>query len=282
MGSARFGGEQPEWWHAHPAVTGLRPGPPAGVVAARRAHRRRRPPVAHPALGAFQADGLGGGVDPGLESCDGRSRALRSAWPDSFRPLTCRRHGDGIEEEGRRRPSRGRLPQALRGSSGMSAHRVRAITRRLLQQFRHDRRTLALLFGAPLIILGLLGYLLRGGGDVPHMGVVNLDSGPLGGIVTSALESSRTVSATTMSESEAASKLRAGEIAGYAVLPEDFSSRAQQTRVIAPQIHLEGSQPGLSQAILQAVTGSFAALAGQVGGVRFAPQLSYLYGGARL
>ena len=162
----------------------------------------------------------------------------------------------------------------------MSAHRVRAITRRLLQQFRHDRRTLALLFGAPLIILGLLGYLLRGGGDVPHMGVVNLDSGPLGGIVTSALESSRTVSATTMSESEAASKLRAGEIAGYAVLPENFSSRAQQTRVIAPQIHLEGSQPGLSQAILQAVTGSFAALAGQVGGVRFAPQLSYLYGGS--
>ena len=162
----------------------------------------------------------------------------------------------------------------------MSAHRVRAITRRLLQQFRHDRRTLALLFGAPLIILGLLGYLLRGGGDVPRMGVVNLDSGPLGSVVVSALESSSTVSATAMSESDAASKLRAGEIAGYVVLPADFSLRAQQSRVIAPQIHLEGSQPGLSQTILQAVTQSFAALASQAGGVRFVPQVSYLYGGS--
>ncbi len=45
----------------------------------------------------------------------------------------------------------------------MSRRRVTAITVRILQQFRRDRRTLALLFGAPLIILGLLGYLLRGG-----------------------------------------------------------------------------------------------------------------------
>ncbi|MEA2644448.1 MAG: hypothetical protein QOG08_1474, partial [Chloroflexota bacterium] len=45
----------------------------------------------------------------------------------------------------------------------MSGHRIGAITRRLLQQFRHDRRTLALLFVAPLVILGLLGYLIRGG-----------------------------------------------------------------------------------------------------------------------
>ena len=45
----------------------------------------------------------------------------------------------------------------------MSLERVRAITQRILQQFRRDHRTLALLFGAPLVILALLGYLLRGG-----------------------------------------------------------------------------------------------------------------------
>ena len=67
----------------------------------------------------------------------------------------------------------------------MSGRRVAAITRRLLQQFRRDRRTLALLFGAPLVILGLLGYLLRGGGSVPAMGVVNLDDGPLGAAIAS-------------------------------------------------------------------------------------------------
>jgi ABC-2 type transport system permease protein len=160
----------------------------------------------------------------------------------------------------------------------MSGHRVLAITRRLLQQFRRDHRTLALLFGAPLIILSLLGYLLRGGGDVPPMGIVNLDAGPFGGAVTTQLKESKTVAASVMSPSDAQAKLRAGDIAGYILLPADFSARAQQARIIAPEVHLEGSQPGLSQAILQAASQSFTALA-SLAGVRFAPQISYLYGG---
>jgi len=161
----------------------------------------------------------------------------------------------------------------------MSGRRVAAITRRLLQQFRRDRRTLALLFGAPLIILGLLGYLLRGGGDVPAMGVVNLDGGPLGGAIASQLERTKTVSVSTMSEAAAEAKLRSGDLAGYVLLQSDFSARAQQSRVISPEIHLEGSQPGLSQTIVQAVGQSFAGLAGQAGGVRFAPQVTFVYGG---
>jgi ABC-2 type transport system permease protein len=161
----------------------------------------------------------------------------------------------------------------------MSASRVRAITRRLLQQFRRDRRTLALLFGAPILILALLGYLLRGGGDVPKMGVVNLDSGPLGALVASTLEGSKTVSASTMPQTDAQTKLRSGDIAGYIMLPSDLSMQAQQHRLIAPEVHLEGSQPGLSGSILQSVSQSFVALAGQSGGVQFTPRVSYLYGG---
>src|SRR6266550_4880509 len=113
----------------------------------------------------------------------------------------------------------------------MSLNRVRAITQRILQQFRRDHRTLALLFGAPLVILALLGYLLRGGGDVPKMGVVNLDGGPLGSLVASTLKSSKTVSASSMSPSGADGKLRSGDIAGYVLLPSDFSAKAQQAHV---------------------------------------------------
>jgi ABC-2 type transport system permease protein len=160
----------------------------------------------------------------------------------------------------------------------MSQRRVAAITRRLLQQFRHDRRTLALLFLAPLLILGLLGYLLRGGGGVPAMGIVNLDTGPLGGLVATQLEQSTTVSASTMSEADAEARLHSGGLAGYVVLPSDFSTQIQQSRLVAPQVHLEGSQPGLSGSILQAVSQSFTALAGTAG-VRFAPKVTYLYGG---
>src|SRR2546430_10308711 len=161
----------------------------------------------------------------------------------------------------------------------MSLNRVRAITQRILQQFRRDHRTLAFRFGAPLVILALPGYLLRGGGDVPKMGIVNLDSGPLGGIVTSTLESSKTVSASSMSPADANGRLRSGDIAGYVLLPSEFSAKAQQSRLIAPEIHLEGSQPGLSQSILQAVSQSFVGLAGKAGGLRFMPRISLLHRG---
>src|SRR5438445_6843356 len=105
----------------------------------------------------------------------------------------------------------------------MSGRRVGAITKRILQQFRRDHRTLGLLFGAPLVILSLLGYLLRGGGDVPKMGIVNLDSGPLGGIVTSTLESSTTVSASSRSPADANGTPRAGHIPGSMSLPSDVT-----------------------------------------------------------
>ena len=87
-----------------------------------------------------------------------------------------------------------------KGIGGRAARVVRAgdhglaITVRLLQQFRRDHRTLALLFGAPLLILSLLGYLLRGGASVPTMGIVNQDSGQLGQVVTTQLEQSKSVS----------------------------------------------------------------------------------------
>ncbi len=128
----------------------------------------------------------------------------------------------------------------------MNPRRVEAITQRLLHQFRRDRRTLALLFGAPLVILGLLGYLLRGGGDVPKMAVVNLDGGPLGSLVASTLANSKTVSASNLSQADADARLRSGDIAGYVLLPADFTAQVQQHRVVAPEVHLEGSQPRIT------------------------------------
>src|SRR5438552_16292844 len=113
----------------------------------------------------------------------------------------------------------------------MSGRRVGAITKRILQQFRRDHRTLGLLFGAPLVILALLGYLLRGGGDVPKMGMFTLDSGPLAGIVTSTLESSNTVSASSMSPADANGRLRSADIAGYVSSPSDFVAKTRQSRL---------------------------------------------------
>jgi ABC-2 type transport system permease protein len=43
----------------------------------------------------------------------------------------------------------------------VNLHRTLAISRRIVHQFRRDHRTLALLFVAPVVILGLLGWVIR-------------------------------------------------------------------------------------------------------------------------
>jgi ABC-2 type transport system permease protein len=159
----------------------------------------------------------------------------------------------------------------------MSGHRVAAITRRLLQQFRRDRRTLALLFVAPLVILGLLGYLIRGSSSSPAVGIANEDTGPLGAMFTSALERSSLISATAIQASDGDARLKDGSLVSYIVFPSDFSSSAQ-AGTIAPEVHLEGSQPGTSGPVLQALQQALASVAA-TGPVHFEPQVHYLYGG---
>jgi ABC-2 type transport system permease protein len=164
----------------------------------------------------------------------------------------------------------------------MSGHRVAAITRRLMQGFRRDRRTLALLFVAPLVILGLLGYLIRNS-QVPNVGIANQDQGPLGGVVASALAKSSHINASTIQASDGDAKLKDGSLAAYIVLPSGFTQEAQSGN-IAPDVHLEGSQPNQTAAVLQALQSALASVAAQGPGasVHVSPHVTYLYGGADL
>jgi ABC-2 type transport system permease protein len=161
----------------------------------------------------------------------------------------------------------------------MSGHRIAAITRRLLQQFRHDRRTLALLFVAPLVILGLLGYLIRGGTSAPDVGIANQDQGQAGATIASALVKSSKIHAVTINAEDGDAKLKDGSLVAYVVFPTDFSQLAQQG-TIAPEIHLEGSQPGAQAPVLQAMQDALTSLAATA--IRFQPRITSLYGGQNL
>jgi ABC-2 type transport system permease protein len=139
---------------------------------------------------------------------------------------------------------------------------------------------------APLVILGLLYFLLRGGGTHPAMGVVNRDQGPLGAAVARQLESSEVVRASELDQSAAEAQLDEGRLAGYVVLPSDFSARALRERVLAPELRLEGSQPSNSSALVQALSGSLLGAVSSVPGGAVAPRVevrvSYRYGGPNL
>ena len=162
----------------------------------------------------------------------------------------------------------------------MSGHRITAITRRLLQGFRRDRRTLALLFVAPIVILGLLGYLLRGSASTPEVGIANEDSGPGGASVANALSHSSLIHITNINASDGDAKLKDGSLAAYIVFPADFSQQAR-SGVVAPQIHLEGSQPGETGPVIQALQQALINLASTAGNqsVNLHPDVTYLYGG---
>jgi ABC-2 type transport system permease protein len=162
----------------------------------------------------------------------------------------------------------------------MSGKRVAAITKRLLQQFRRDRRTLALLFVAPIVILGLLGYLIRGSASAPAVGIANEDQGPLGATVAAALARSSGISTVTIQAADGDSKLKDGSLTAYIVFQSDFSSQAR-AGTIAPDVHLEGSQPGTVGPVLQALQQALISIASSAPGqgLHVQPHVTYLYGG---
>jgi len=162
----------------------------------------------------------------------------------------------------------------------VSGHRIRAIAQRLLHQFRRDRRTLALLFVAPIVILSLLGYMIRGGSTALNVGVANQDQGPLGASIASALKASTKVHATDVAATDGDAKLKDGSLVAYIVFPANFTDRVRQG-VVAPEIHLEGSQPGASASVFQALQEAITSLAAGPGSaIRLEPDTHYLYGGA--
>jgi ABC-2 type transport system permease protein len=72
----------------------------------------------------------------------------------------------------------------------MNLHRTLAISRRIAHQFRRDHRTLALLFVAPIVVLGLLGWVIRDQ-ESPTTRLAIVDLAPPAGLaITSALASS--------------------------------------------------------------------------------------------
>jgi ABC-2 type transport system permease protein len=107
----------------------------------------------------------------------------------------------------------------------VSLRRTLAITRRLLTQFRHDHRTLALLFVAPILILGIFALLFENGTSVAALGVENLDRGGLGSRLVTRLQASELVAVKEASRLELNQSLEEGDLDGFLVLPADLTDR---------------------------------------------------------
>ncbi len=119
----------------------------------------------------------------------------------------------------------------------MNPRRLLAVVRRIVAQFRRDRRTLALIFVVPLVLSALLGWVLRDQQTVPvRLAIVNRD-GSVGQRIADALIATRgevrrfasgnlvAIPSSTVDEATARAALADGELDVALVIPPDATAR---------------------------------------------------------
>jgi ABC-2 type transport system permease protein len=117
----------------------------------------------------------------------------------------------------------------------MSPRRLRALIGRVVAEIRRDHPSLALLFIAPLVVTGLLTFILREG-DTPEVSValVNEASGPaaiVGTALTSTLEDEGIIVADVPDEATARARVEAEADSLAIVIPADLAAGGQITIV---------------------------------------------------
>ena len=160
----------------------------------------------------------------------------------------------------------------------MSFLRVGAIARRIAQQFRRDRRSLALLIVAPLAVLALLGYVIRDQKPLDtRLGIVNL-AGPLGAAAAAVVQvaaNRQGIAVVDVGTDEASARaaIRQDRADLVILLPPDFTSPSPIVTVITL-----GEAPADDGARIQAVVGLVSQIGGQ--GSRPTLQRQTVYGSA--
>ena len=160
----------------------------------------------------------------------------------------------------------------------MSFLRVGAIARRIAQQFRRDRRSLALLIVAPLAVLALLGYVIRDQKPLDtRLGIVNL-AGPPGAAAAAAVQvaaNRQGIAVVDVGTDEASARaaIRQDRADLVILLPPDFTSPSPIVTVITL-----GEAPADDGARIQAVVGLVSQIGGQ--GLRPTLQRQTVYGSA--
>jgi ABC-2 type transport system permease protein len=148
----------------------------------------------------------------------------------------------------------------------MSRRRVTALVRRIAVEIRRDRPSLALLFIAPLVITGLLTFILREGQAPTVSAVVVNDAGPAGIAISGALGSALTAGGSTLTqapdEDAARAMLRDGTATVAVVLPAGLGSGGAPTLTVITN-GLDPSGDGSKVGVLQkALLSSVAAITG--------------------
>lgn len=166
----------------------------------------------------------------------------------------------------------------------MSPARIAALARRIITQFRRDRRTLALMFFVPIIVLSLVGYLIELKPSDIALGIVNEDVAVLSAAdsIIASLEDNTDLNLTTLGRDEVDGLLQEGEIRAALIFPPDFTQRLVTGSDPAVSLTLEGSQPSVAGHIRDSIATAMRQALAEVPGIEshlIDVQTSFVYGG---
>jgi ABC-2 type transport system permease protein len=148
----------------------------------------------------------------------------------------------------------------------MNGRRVLAISRRIANQFKRDHRTLGLMFVAPIVVLGLLGWVIRDQTPAPtRLAIVN-EAGPQGDLAAGAIASAASngglmVDTSVHDEAAARAALTDGRLDLAIMLPASFTPDVTAGRPATLRVLTLGLTPsddasrraGLQQVIIRAL-----------------------------
>jgi len=183
----------------------------------------------------------------------------------------------------------------------MKIRRIFSLARRVIRQIMHDRRTVALVFLAPIVLITLGAILFRAEAAVIPLGVANEDEGmtvpmtgkmAMGQLIVDELTAGGAFTVVTLSRDEIDARLRDGTVHGVVVFPADFTAGFYKNRQAAIDLRLEGSNPTRSlqigarvtEAAMKALAGQMLSAQGQAAGGKTTElpvtlNASYLYAG---
>jgi ABC-2 type transport system permease protein len=141
--------------------------------------------------------------------------------------------------------------------------RVRALMVRILKQFIHDKRTLAMMLIAPILILYMMSLVFTSGSSLAKIGVVNVPP------VFSGMLSKQGATVTSYSAEQAKSELENRNIDAIISMKDSV-----------PQIYLEGSNPTTNKTVILLLQKALQQV--NPTPIALAPQISYLYGSEKM
>ncbi|MEO7075759.1 MAG: ABC transporter permease [Ktedonobacterales bacterium] len=135
--------------------------------------------------------------------------------------------------------------------------RTLALALRIIEQFRRDRRSLALLFLAPLLVMTILNFVLNSSSNTLTLAIVAPD-GPAGTALVNQIQtqmrSQSSLAVTTIGRNDVDATLKAGDADGALIFPADFAQQRLTGQPSQVKLRLEGSNPTTAKQLKQVVS----------------------------